>query len=128
MQYGLNKETLLSILSVWNDYLHKKVHLIACGGTALTLVNIKESTKDIDFIIPDEREYKYLIGILKDLGYKNKTGYGWMKDEGFMFDLYLGKTIFTTELFASIFKRHKINSIDVLTGFKYIAQKIHEFP
>ncbi|NGX32923.1 MAG: hypothetical protein K1060chlam4_00980, partial [Candidatus Anoxychlamydiales bacterium] len=37
------------------------------------------------------------------------------------------KTIVTTELFASICKRYKIHSIDVLTGFKYIAQKIHDW-
>jgi len=39
-------------LSIWDSYLRKKVHLIACGGTALTLMTIKESTKDIDLIIP----------------------------------------------------------------------------
>jgi len=27
-----------------------RVHLIACGGTALTLLNIKESTKDITLL------------------------------------------------------------------------------
>ena len=101
MQDGINKETLLNTLSAWNSYLHKKVYLIACGGTALTLVNVKASTKDIDFMIPDEREYKYLTGILEDLGYKNKTGYGWTKDEGFKFDLFLGNKIFTTELLES---------------------------
>jgi len=61
MDYRLNKKTLLDILRYWNSYLKRKVHLIACGGTALTLLGIKPSTKDVDFMVPIEREYKYLI-------------------------------------------------------------------
>ncbi|NGX33921.1 MAG: Phosphoglucomutase [Candidatus Anoxychlamydiales bacterium] len=37
------------------------------------------------------------------------------------------KTIVTTELFTRICESYDIHSIDVLTGFKYIAQKIHEW-
>ncbi len=48
----------------------EKYHLIACGGTAMTLQDIKESTKDVDFIVPVEKEYKYLVRMLKDLGYQ----------------------------------------------------------
>ncbi len=100
MEYRLDKKRLLNILSLWDGHLNKRVHLVACGGTALTLMGIKESTKDIDLLIPEE-EYKYLVRILKDLGYERKTGAGWMRDDGFIFDLYVGKTIFTTELLES---------------------------
>jgi len=48
MEYRIDKDTLLDTLSVWNSHLKRKVHLIACGGTALTLLNVKESTKDIE--------------------------------------------------------------------------------
>jgi len=51
-EYRIDRENLLNTLSIWDSYLSKKVHLIACGGTALTLMTIKESTKDIDLIIP----------------------------------------------------------------------------
>lgn len=37
------------------------------------------------------------------------------------------KTIVTTELFAKICEHYDIHLIDVLTGFKYIAQKIQEW-
>ena len=67
MEYRLNKQTLLEILGQWNGFIKRKVHLIACGGTALTLSGIKPSTKDIDFIVPNESEFKYLIRILKNL-------------------------------------------------------------
>ena len=102
MEYRLDKEGLLNILSLWNQFLKRKVHLIACGGTALTLQDIKSSTKDADFIIPKEGEYKYLIKTIQDLGYKIRTGSGWQKpEEPYIFDLYLGKRIHTTELLES---------------------------
>jgi len=53
MKYRLNKNTLLDILGHWNRFIKRKVHLIACGGTALTLLGIKPSTKDVDFIVPE---------------------------------------------------------------------------
>ncbi len=81
MNYRLNKQALLDILGQWNGFFKRKIHLIACGGTALTLLNIKPSTKDADFIVPVESEYKYLIKILKDLGYQQTTGWGWRKKE-----------------------------------------------
>ena len=101
MQYRIDNDALLNTLSIWNGYLRKKVHLIACGGTAITLMNLKESTRDIDFIIPKEKEYRYLVKVLENLGYKMTTGTGWQKDKGFIFDLYVGNNIFTTQLIES---------------------------
>jgi hypothetical protein len=65
MEYRLNKEDLLKNMTAWNGFLHKKVHLIACGGTAMTLLGVKESTRDVDFMVPVEEEYRYLIKILE---------------------------------------------------------------
>lgn len=41
MKYRLNKNRLLEILGEWNHFLKRKVHLIACGGTAMTLMWLK---------------------------------------------------------------------------------------
>jgi len=101
MNTRIDKTTLLNTLSLWNSYLKRKVRIIACGGTALTLMNLKESTKDVDFLIPERNEYRYLIKNMMDLGYKQTTGTGWQKNKGFIFDLFVGKTIFTTELLES---------------------------
>ena len=102
MIYRLDKRTLLDILRQWNSFLKRKIHLIACGGTALTLLEIKPSTKDVDFMVPDESEYKYLVKTLKSLGYRQVTGWGWSReDEPFIFDLFPGKRIHTTELLHS---------------------------
>ena len=106
MNYRLNKETLLEVLAAWNSYVNRKIHLIACGGTALTLLNIKESTKDVDFIVPDEKEYAYLISKIKDLNYERKTGSGWQRPgEVYIFDIFCGNTIFTTTLLESPLKK-----------------------
>jgi hypothetical protein len=101
MNNRVDKTTLLNILARWDRFIKRKVHIIACGGTALTLLNVKASTKDIDLLIPDPNEYKYLLATLVDLGYKQETGTGWRKDQGFVFDLFVSKTIFTTELLES---------------------------
>ena len=104
MRFRTSKSDLLQTLSIWNGYLKKKVHLIACGGTALTLIGIKDSTKDIDLIVPEIDEYEYLIKNLKAIGYRQITGYGWARDSGFVFDLYPSKRIFMTELLESPLK------------------------
>lgn len=43
------------------------------------------------------------------------------------FNAVLIKTIVTSELGAKIASRYNIGTINTLTGFKYIAEKIHEF-
>lgn len=101
MEYWVDKAGLLVRISAWDNFLKRKVHLIACGGTALTLLGVKASTKDIDLMVPDLDEHDYLIGILKQLGYKPASGWGWERGDGFIFDLFRGKSIHTTELLES---------------------------
>ncbi|MDY6790832.1 MAG: DUF6036 family nucleotidyltransferase [Thermodesulfobacteriota bacterium] len=102
MRYRLNKSRLLEILREWNRFLKRKVHLIACGGTAITLMGVKPSTKDVDFMVPKDREHAYLTKQLKSMGYKLVTGSGWKRiGEDFQFDLFRGNRIHTTELMNS---------------------------
>lgn len=89
------------MLAAWDGFLQRKVHLIACGGTAMTLLGVKESTKDIDLVVPEENEYDYLVKTLPELGYRNASGWGWARDDGFIFDLFRGKRVHTTELLES---------------------------
>jgi hypothetical protein len=104
MDYRLNKEDLLEAISTWNGFLRRKIHLIACGGTALTFIGVKDSTKDVDLIVPVDSEYKYLTRILNELGYKQITAAGWSRGDQYVFDLFCGKTIHTTELLESPLK------------------------
>ncbi len=101
MEYRVGKEGLLDRISAWDAFLKKKVRLIACGGTALTLLGVKPSTKDIDLIVPNLNEHEYLVNILKQLGYKQASGWGWKRQDGFIFDLFRGKAVHTTELLES---------------------------
>jgi len=112
MDYRLNKQTLLEVFGQWNGFFRRKVHLIACGGTALTLMDIKPSTKDVDFMVPVEPEYRYLIKTLKDLGYRQKTGSGWQKKgDLFIFDLFVGKRINTRNCWNLPWKRATIRRL-----------------
>jgi|SRR3989338_3180374 len=102
MEYRLTQQELLQTLGAWNGFLNRKVHLIACGGTALTLLGVKASTKDVDLLVPVEQEYNYLVKILEQLGYRPMTGSGWQRPtEAFIFDLFKGKRVHTTELLGS---------------------------
>jgi len=133
MKYRLNKILLLEIMAEWNRFISRKVHLIACGGTAITLVDIKPSTKDVDFMVPKEKEYDYLLKKLKMLGYMQVTGSGWKRaGEDFQFDLFRGKRIHTTELLDSplIKGRHSILMefshlyIGILNDYDLIVSKL----
>lgn len=102
MEYRLNKTTLFNALKQWTFFLKKPVHLIACGGTAMTLCGVKASTKDVDFMVPVEQEYKYLIKTLKKVGYRPVSGSGWQNEKDiFQFDIFCGNHIHTTELLES---------------------------
>ena len=50
----LDKSVLLDFLKILDDELNEKITLIAVGGTAMTLLDLKPSTVDIDFTIPNE--------------------------------------------------------------------------
>jgi hypothetical protein len=91
MEYRINRDGLLAELGIWNGFLGRSVRLIACGGTALTLLGIKDSTKDVDLMVPDVGEHKYLQSVLAKLGYTLVTAYGWARGGGFVFELFISK-------------------------------------
>ena len=133
MEYRLDKDRLLDIMVEWNRFLKRKVHLIACGGTAMTLIGVKPSTKDVDFIAPEVREHDYLTKQLKMLGYKQATGSGWKRHgEGFQFDIFRGNRIHTTDLQNSPLEegRHSILMefshlyIGILNDYDLISSKL----
>jgi hypothetical protein len=133
MEYRIDKNLLLGIMEEWNRFLKRKVHLIACGGTAMTLLGVKPSTKDIDFMVPNLNEYDYLTKTLKVLGYRPETQSGWKRSgEQFQFDIFRGNRIHTTELLASpleegrhtILKEYTRLYIGILNEYDLICSKL----
>jgi hypothetical protein len=100
--YRITSDRLLDTLDNWDGVMNSRVQLIACGGTALTLLDLKESTKDIDFVVPVVTEYEKLIKFLSTIGYSEKGG-GWAHpdDPLFLYQFWCGKRVFTTELLHS---------------------------
>jgi hypothetical protein len=58
-----DKTALLEFLEVLNGDLTRKITLVAAGGTAMTLLDLKPSTIDIDFTIPscDIKEFEQVL-------------------------------------------------------------------
>ena len=104
MEYRIKTDELTRTLQAWDELLpgRGKIRLVACGGTALTLMGYKESTKDVDLLVPETEEYERLIDFLTKAEYRRVTQYGWKRDEeAIIFDLYLGKKVYVTELLTS---------------------------
>lgn len=134
-KYRINADELIQTLAVWDELItgREKIHLIACGGTALTLLGYKPSTLDVDFLVPVENEYKRLIAFLRQAGYEQISGHRWKRpDEILLFDLFMGNKVFTTELLASPLepgRHHKIREfkkiyLGVLNSIDLIITKL----
>lgn len=124
-RFRIGHEQLWIILQGWSEFISRDVHLVACGGTALTIQNIKESTKDVDFLVPVRKEYERLIKVLVKLGYRNVTQFGWARNDPFIFDLFPGKRVFTTELLSSPLKKE--NNIPIRKFSKIIISALNDY-
>lgn len=132
MNYRIDTASLMNKLATWDSFLKRQVRLIACGGTALTLLNVKPSTKDVDFIIPDEREHNYLVNILAELGYVQVTGSGWTRENDFIFDFYRGPYVYSTVLLDSpleqdrhiLFKEFTYIYVGILNHYDLLITKL----
>ncbi len=50
----LDKRTLLGFLEEVDKEVERRITVVAAGGTALTLLDVKPSTIDVDFTVPGE--------------------------------------------------------------------------
>lgn len=106
-KYRISGVDLLDTLENWDSLMNFRVRLIACGGTALTLLDIKESTKDIDLIVPETSEYDKLMKFLKALNYRYKgNGLAHEDDPNFIYQFWCGNKVFTTDLLESPLKEN----------------------
>lgn len=128
----IDKTELLDLIGEWDKYVKGKVHLVACGGTALTLQDLKPSTKDVDFMIPDIKQYAAFVRMLKSLGYRMASGSGWSRDTRIIVDLYTQNKIHTTELLESpleegnhsVLMKLKRLTVSVLNDYDLVISKV----
>ena len=109
MEYRVTANELRQTLASWDALFpgRGKIRLVACGGTALSLLGYKESTKDVDFLVPNEKEYERLLKFLIRAGYARVAGEGWKRSgEAIQYDLYPGKRVFQTELIDAPLEAH----------------------
>ena len=101
-KYRITSSKLIETIDNWEHLINFKVNLIGCGGTALTLLAIKDSTKDIDFIVPVHTQYERFIKFLGSLGYQEKGGgLAHPEDPYFLYQFWAGSRVFTTDLLDS---------------------------
>ena len=101
-KYRITGRELIETIDNWEHLISFKVNLIGCGGTALTLLEIKESTKDIDMIVPVQKEYDRLMTFLGSIGYQERgNGLVHPNDPNFLYQFWTGNRVFTTELLDS---------------------------
>jgi len=100
--YRITGRQLIDTIDNWERLVNFKIKLIGSGGTALTLLGIKESTKDIDMIVPVHKEYERLLTFLRSIGYQDK-GNGLIHPDAplFLYQFWAGNRVFTTELLDS---------------------------
>lgn len=80
-----NKNKLLDFLEVLDEEIDGKITLVAAGGTAMTLLDLKTSTIDIDFTIPHEDMQKFEHALEK-------------VQHGFKIDYWTGGVVFSQTL------------------------------
>jgi len=81
----LDKSRLLDFLAVLDVELNRKITVVAVGGTAMTLLDLKPSTVDIDFTVPST-DYDDFNKALANLSH------------GFKVDVYIDGMIFSQAL------------------------------
>ncbi len=103
----INANELFELLESLSKFIEKKTKMYALGGTALTILNIKQSTLDIDINIHSDKEYKYICKIFEQIGFE-KTGHiRWITQEGLAFDVFHSSYILGTDLLPDCLEKSK---------------------
>jgi hypothetical protein len=102
---NIPKKPLLSLLKELDSNLFKKISVFAVGGTGMTLLNLKASTKDIDFNL-DSADLEYFKEALSKI------------EHGFDIDIFVNGCIFSQQLpedykQKSIIIEEKFKNIDL---------------
>lgn len=92
------KDDLVRLLRTVDEDLDRRITLVLIGGTALTFLGIKDSTRDIDINIPRRADLKELARVFTALGFQGGDDVRWITDQGFPIDVFVGDYIFAISL------------------------------
>ena len=94
----ITADALFELLDSIAQFIEQDVSMYALGGTALTILNLKRSTLDVDVNIASKREYDYLCNVFEQIGFEKTGIIRWRSQEGIAFDLFHGSYILGTDL------------------------------
>ena len=103
----INAEKLFELLGSISGFVDKKVRMYTLGGTALTILGVKNSTLDIDINIESEKEYKYVCNLFEKIGFERSGDIRWINQEGLAFDLFHSSSILGTDLLDDCLKKSR---------------------
>ena len=102
----LDKHILLEFLEVLEEEISREIIIVAVGGTAMTLLDLKPSTIDIDFTVPSNNFQEFQKAI-------NNVSHG------FKIDVWPDGMIFSQFLSGDYLDK----SIEIKTKLKHICLK-----
>lgn len=118
-QTEINANELLEFIESIDKFLDDKISLYALGGTALTLRQIKISTRDIDINVKTKKEHHIMKNLFQELGFKKISILRWISQEGLAFNLFHGSEILGTHLLPDCLDQAKkiqeFQNIKILT-------------
>lgn len=103
----ISAEKLYELLDSISGFVDEKIRIYALGGTALTILGIKNSTLDIDINLHSNKEYEYFIKLFDDIGFKKAGLIRWISQEGIAFDLFHSSYILGTNLLSDCLEKSK---------------------
>jgi len=122
-QREIDANELFELIRSISKYIEKEIKMYALGGTALTILKLKKSTRDIDINIESSREYEYICKIFEQLGFE-RISTGWMTQEGLKFDIFHGSNIMGTELLENCITNAKF--IDAFGNIKLFTLPLED--
>jgi hypothetical protein len=127
----VESKTLTEFILEFDKHLSRRMRIIAVGGTALTLLGKKASTKDIDFCFVQDSDKKSFVKIARRLGYISESARLVCRD--LTIDVYSNGYIFCVQLpsdyAANAVKIREMQKIDLfaLSPLDLIITKASRF-
>lgn len=111
----ISTKELLGFIENIDKKLNKELILIAVGGTAMTLLGLKESTKDIDFCTLTQKDKEIFLKQAKNSKFKIDVWY-----DGYIFALQLPKDYIKK---SKEFKKYKYLNLRILNPIDIVLTK-----